>query len=233
MYPALVVHIAAGLVGIAFGYVALFSAKGKRGHRVSGRIFVYAMVTMALVGAWIAATHGKSPEANVPVGLLTAYLVITGLATVKPPRWQARRLDAGLATLALLVGLVLLGFGIKASNTPTGNLHGIPTLPFFIFGGVALLASAGDFRLIRSGGVHLLRGAPRLTRHLWRMCVGHLIAAFAFFPRLGKFIPKEYRLVGVMLPALIVLAALLYWLWRVRFKPSLRRLHDVPAPEAA
>jgi uncharacterized membrane protein len=233
MYPTLVVHIAAGLVAITLGCIALSTAKGRRGHRLSGRGFVYSMLTMGLVGAWLAATHNKSPEANVPIGLLTSYLVITGLTTVKPPRKGVRQLEAALAALALIVGLVLVGFGMKAANTPTGNLHGIPTLPFFIFGAVALLAGAGDVRLIRSGGGQLLRGAPRLTRHLWRMCIAHLVAAFAFFPRLGKFIPREYRIPSVMLPALIILVALLYWLWRVRLKRSLRGIAVARSPEPA
>jgi uncharacterized membrane protein len=223
MYPTLVVHIAAGLLAISLGYVALSTAKGGRWHRVSGRAFVYSMSMMALLGAWLAATHDKAPRANVPIGLLTAYLVITGLTTVRPPRANARQLHILLALLALVVGLVLLGFGVQAANAPAGTLQGIPTLPFFIFGTVAVLASVSDFRLIRAGGVHLLRGTRRLTRHLWRMCFAHLIAAFSFFLGQAKVFPKQYRIVPLLIiPPLIVLAALLYWLWRVRFSRSLR-----------
>ena len=234
MYPTLVVHIAAGLTAITLGYVALSTAKGKRGHRISGRAFVYSMMTMALLGAWLAATHNKAPEANVPVGLLTAYLAITGLTTVKPLRTNGRELDTALAALALVVGLVLLGFGIKAGNAPTGTLHGIPTFPFYIFGAVAMLAGISDVRLIRAGGIQLLRGTPRLTRHLWRMCFAHLIAAFSFFLGQAKVFPKQYRIVPLLIiPPLIVLAALLYWLWRVRFKRSLRGIAVARAPEPA
>ena len=230
----LLIHIAAGLIAISVGYVALAAVKGARLHRRSGMTFVYTMCTMALMGAWMAVARNKAPEANLPIGLLTAYLIITGLRSVRPPNAVARQLDIGLATLALSVGLALLGFGVQASSTPTGTLHGIPTFPFFIFSAVALLASVGDFRLIRAGGTQLLRGTPRLTRHLWRMCFAHLIAAFSFFLGQAKVFPKPYRIVPLLLiPPLIVLAALVYWLWRVKLRRSLRGIVSARAPEPA
>ena len=48
-------------------------------------VFVYAMITMALMGSVMAVVRDAAPAANVPVGLLTAYLVITALVTVRPP----------------------------------------------------------------------------------------------------------------------------------------------------
>lgn len=234
MDATLIVHIVAGLFAISVGYVALGTAKGQRAHRISGRAFVYSMIAMALIGSWMAATRGKSPEANVPIGFLTAYLVVTGLTTMRPPQTGGRRFDAGLAVLAAIIGLALVAFGIESANSPTGKLHSIPTLPFFIFGTIALLASAGDFHLIRSGGVHLIRGAPRLTRHLWRMCFALLVAAFSFFPRVARVIPKGFPVLPIVLtPALIVLGAMIYWLWRVRTRRSLRGIRALRTPKPA
>src|SRR5262249_22960305 len=142
--------------------------------------------------------------------------------------------DVVLATLALGVATTLFVFGVQSSNTPTGRLNGIPTAVFFIFGLVALLAGAADLRLLPSGGTRLLRGAPRVARHLWRMCFAQLIAAFSFFLGQAKVFPKEFRIIPLLLvPPLIVLATLLYWLWRVRFKRSLRGITTVRAPEPA
>jgi hypothetical protein len=90
---AVAVHIIAGGLGIVFGFVALYAAKGARLHRKSGTLFVYAMLTMSVLGAAMAAVWGRAPASNVPVGLLTAYLVMTALTTVRPPsagsRWHA------------------------------------------------------------------------------------------------------------------------------------------------
>ena len=81
----LAVHVLAGALGILSGFVALSATKGATLHRKSGTLFVYAMILMALIGSTMAVVRGKAPGANGPVGLLTAYLVITGLITVRPP----------------------------------------------------------------------------------------------------------------------------------------------------
>lgn len=228
----LAIHIAAGSIGILAGFLALAVVKGARLHRKSGMVFVYAMVTMALVGATIAALWNKAPGANVPVGVLTAYLVITGFTTVRPH--ASARFDRALVGVALALTLTLFTFAFEVLISPTGKLYGMPASPFLVFGSIGLLASVGDLRLIRSGGVHTIRGAPRLTRHLWRMCTALLIAAFSFFLGQAKVIPKPIRIVPLLfIPPLLVLGTLLYWLWRVRVRRSLRGLVRVGAPEAA
>ena len=213
----LVVHITAGAIGILSGYVALAAAKGERLHRRSGTVFVYAMWTMAIMGAAIALLRNVAPAANAPMGLFTAYLVATGLTTVRPPSQRARTLDAALLLVVLGITATLLTFGVRVLASPSGRLYGMPAAPFLIFGSVALLAFIGDARLIRAGGVRTLRGAPRLARHLWRMSTAFLIAAFSFFLGQAKVIPKPIRIYPLlMIPPLIVLVTMLYWLWRVR-----------------
>ena len=220
---ALAVHVIAGMLGLLSGFLALYAAKGGRLHRKSGVLFVYTLTTMALMGAIMAAVWGRQPASNIPTGLLTAYLVITGLTTVRPPSAGWRQLDLGLMMVALVVGVAFFTFGVVAFESPDGKLKGIPFVPFFIFGSIALLSSAGDLRLIRSGGVHAIRGAPRLVRHLWRMCTALLIAAFSFFLGQAQVIPKPIRIPALLaIPPLAVFVAMLYWLWRVRIRRNLR-----------
>jgi uncharacterized membrane protein len=231
---ALAVHIIAGSLGIIFGFVALYATKGARLHRKSGMLFVYTLTTMGLMGAMMAAVWGRQPASNIPVGLLTAYLVITGLTAVRPPSAGSRQLDLGLMLVALAVGLALFAVGVVAVESPRHMLSGIPAVPFFIFGSLALLASVGDIRLIRSGGSRAVRGAPRLARHLWRMCTALLIAAFSFFLGQAKVIPKPIRIPSLLVvPPLVVLVAMLYWLWRVRIRRNLRGIASRSTPVAA
>lgn len=97
---------------------------------------------------------------------------------------------------------------------------GIPAFPFFMFGTFGLLARAGDIRLLRNGP---LTGARRIARHLWRMSYALLIAALSFFIGQAKAIPKPVRIFPLLvLPVLAVLVTMLYWLWRVRVRRSLR-----------
>ena len=224
-----VVHILAGGLGLVFGYVALYAAKGATLHRKSGMLFVYVMLTTAVFGIVIAAGRGVVPAVNIPAGLLTSYLVITALTTVRPPAAGSRWLDPGLVLVALAVGLTSLTFGFEALASG-GTRNGMPAFPFFLFGVVGLLASVGDVRMIRSGA---LRGAPRLARHLWRMSFALFIAALSFFIGQAKVIPKPIRISGLLaLPVLAVLVTMFYWLWRVRVRRSFRGIVGVSPQEA-
>ena len=87
-------HVIAGAIAIVSGFVALYAFKGGTLHRKSGTIFAYAMLVMSLSGAVMAVGHAGA-AINIPAGLVTAYLVITSLATVRPPFAGSRRLDRG------------------------------------------------------------------------------------------------------------------------------------------
>lgn len=223
------IHILAGSLGLIFGYMALAAAKGGRLHRKSGMLFVYAMLTMCLFGATIATVREVAPAINVPAALLTAYLVITALATVRPavrgPQWLA----VGLMLVALGVGITDLTFAYEAIANG-GTRKGMPAFPFVMFGVVGTLGALGDLRVLRSGA---LQGARRLARHLWRMCFALFIAALSFFIGQAKVIPEPIRILPLLaLPVLLVLVTMFYWLWRVRVRQSLRGIVAVRAPEA-
>src|SRR5512138_617345 len=126
---SLAVHIIAGTIGIISGFIALYAAKGGRIHRRGGMVFVYAMVTMALMGAMIAVVRHRVPEANAPMGVLTTYLVITALITVRPPAVGARRWDLGLLVVVCVVAATLGGFGLLAAIGGRARVHGFPTVP--------------------------------------------------------------------------------------------------------
>ena len=222
------VHIIAGSLALVFGYVALYATKGAPLHRRAGMLFVYAMLTMCLFGTLIATIRGVAPAVNIPAGVLTAYLVITALTTVRPPAAGARWLDPGLMLVALAVGVASLTFGAEAIANG-GTRNGMPAFPFFMFGIVGVIASAGDARMIRSGP---LRGAPRLARHLWRMCFALFVAALSFFIGQAKVIPEPIRIFPLLaLPVLAVLVTMFYWLWRVRVSRSLRGIVGIPVPK--
>jgi uncharacterized membrane protein len=217
--PAYVVHILAGSLSLVFGYVALYSPKGAALHRRAGMLFVCSMLTMSVAGLTIAAVRNVAPALNVPAGLLTAYLVTTSLTTVRPPATGARGLHIAAMVVALAVGLTSLTFGLEAVANG-GERNGMPAFPFFMFGVVGLLASVGDLRMLRSGA---LTGARRLARHLWRMSFALFIAALSFFIGQADVIPKPIRVMPLLaLPVLAVLVTLLYWMWRIRIRQSLR-----------
>lgn len=206
-----VLHVAAGVLSLPVGYVALSAAKGGALHRRSGLLFVCTMLASSTLGAILTFVRHKTPEVNVPAALLTFYFVVTALTVVRPIAGWRRRYDVVLMLVALVVALCDLAFGVAAIGQG-GRWHGVPAFPFFMFGVVGLIAVGGDLRMLRSGA---LRGSQRIARHLWRMSFALLFASLS----LGqvKVLPAQLRS-GMMLaiPPLAVLVVMFWWLWRVR-----------------
>ena len=218
------VHVAAGAVAILAGYIALFASKGARVHRRSGLIFAGAMLVMSLSGAFMAIGR-LGVEVNVPAGLVTAYLVATAYITVRPPSERTRFVEraAMIAAFAIGVGGIFLAGRAFVRGYPG---FGVPAL---MFSAIVLLAGLGDRRMLRAGGIS---GAPRLKRHLWRMCTGLFIAAASFFLGPARRVPDPLRLPPFRMLPLIALAAMAFWLWRLRARRAPARVMTAGATEA-
>lgn len=213
MDAVLLVHVTGGGLALVSGYLALFATKGSRVHRKSGAVFVATMLVMATAGLAVAAGRNIAPAINVPAALLTAYLVFTALMTVRPLAARNRSLQVGALLVALGVGVASMGIGFAAAA------RGELAFPYFLFGVIGLLAGWGDIRLLRDGPP---QGSRRLARHLWRMCVTLVIAALSFFIGQADEFPEGLRIMPLLaLPMLIALAAMIFWLWRVRSKKIL------------
>lgn len=212
MPPTYAIHIVAGSAALIGGFIALYSGKGRKAHRSGGMMFVAAMLVMSATGAFIAIARGRAPVINVPTAALSAYLVVTGLTTVRPLGSLQRRLD--MISLVMATALGFLCFVLAIAAGAAGGARAGAAYPLIMFGAVSLLAASGDLRIVRYGP---LAGRPRLARHLWRMSFALFIAALAFFIGQSQVFPQALRGTGLLaLPLLLVLATMSYWLWRVR-----------------
>jgi uncharacterized membrane protein len=81
----LFMHIAGASVALAAGFVAVAAPKGASWHRKSGMLFVYGMLTMAILAVLMSAIRGGELLGNIPPGLLSIYLVIRGTKAVRGP----------------------------------------------------------------------------------------------------------------------------------------------------
>ena len=87
-------------------------------------------------------------------------------------------------------------------------------------GVVLLLGAYGDVKVLRQGP---LKGIPRLVRHIWRMCYSMFIATGSFFIGQSDEFPEALRHPLLIFPlGLSPFLAMLYWLWKVRVRRSLR-----------
>ena len=219
MDTTLILHILAGCLAIGAGFVALYSAKGATLHRKAGMVFVCSILIMCIGGFAMAAARDVAPATNIPAALLTGYFVITALTTVRMPTAATRRVDGAALLVGLGVSLInlLFGFGAIANG---GAFNGIPAFPFFLFGVIGVLGVAGDLHIFRYGE---LSGARRIARHLWRMSFALFITALSLFIGQADEFPAAIRATGLLpLPVVAVLVTMVYWLWRVRIRHSLR-----------
>lgn len=230
------IHIAAGGLAIVLGALALVAKKGGTIHRRSGLLFVCAMLVMGISAAILGLRNGPA-DGNVMAGLMTAYFVVTGLTTVRPPSPWTRRIDGAALAVAVVLAVAATVGGFVAVNSTRVSPGGVPFRTIgvmsFVLATVLTLAAAGDLRIMRSGA---RRGGPRLARHLWRMCFALFIAAGSFFSireRVAKVLPEPFTS-GPMraLPILLVFGAMFYWLWKVRGRrtPPVLVRHDAMAP---
>jgi uncharacterized membrane protein len=223
--PVLIVHICGGIIGVLSGSTALLVRKGSLLHRRSGDVFVISMLSMAAAGAYVAFT--KSQPSNVVAGVFTIYLVATAWLTVMRKENETGHIEFGLLLVGLAAGISSLILGWDAAHSATGSKAEDFAVPYFIFGSAAVLAIAGDIRMLIRGGVS---GAKRLVRHLWRMCVALFIAAGSFF--LGTASDPVLRRTGLRatlftaeirkthlpeVPVLIIVILTIFWLCRVWF----------------
>jgi len=214
------IHVLAGTLGLLTGYAALYASKGSAAHRRIGMTFVYTMLTMCLFGMFIAVGRGVAPEINIPAAVITAYLIITAVTTIRPGFSGDRQLHIALMVAAFAIAVADTRFAIEAFSNG-GTRDGMPAFPFVMFGTVAFLGVAGDARVLQSGA---LTGAPRIARHLWRMCFALFIAALSASVQFSRMVPPSLRIPVMVIPMLVALGCLVYWMWRVRLRKSLRGL---------
>lgn len=215
-------HIVAGSAALVAGGAALFVRKGGRLHAKAGTVFLASMLAMAGTGALIAAVR---PERGTAViGVFTAYLVATAWTAARRRDGSAGTFEVAGLAVAVACAAAMLGFGLLASASPDGRFDSLPASAHYPFAFLAALAAGGDLGLLLRGR---LQRHQRIARHLWRMCAALAIAAFSFFLGQQDEFPAAWRGLAIwFVPPFAVLAAMTFWLVRVRFAAAFGR----PAP---
>lgn len=234
MFPVLLVHICAGLVGLVAGAAAIIFRKGSPRHILAGKVFVVSMLTMAAGAIYLAIV--KHEPNNIGGGILTCYLVLTGWLTARRADGETNKLDWAALLVPLTLGILSWIGGIQKLRTPGPPADGVPAGMTLFMGSIMLLAAAGDVRMLVRHGV---LGTKRIVRHLWRMCFGWFIGTGSFFlggnnrplrllnaiglrqPIFKTVLRDEVLLVLAIFPLLL----LIFWLVRVRFT-SARMAHS-------
>lgn len=223
--PMLILHIAAGIVGVFSGYMAFFVRKGGALHIRSGNVFVGSMLIMSVSGGVRAVA--KAQSLNVVMALFTSYLVATAWLTIR-----RKNNETGGAEYALLLFALATAIG--------ATMVGFNSSKHLLFPAVLLfLCAAGDVRMLLRGGV---AGAARLVRHIWRMGFALFIAAGSFFLGTasdpvtrrvglrGRLFPPAFRETHLnAVPVILLVVLIVYWVIRVKGK---KQVTGAPASRA-
>jgi uncharacterized membrane protein len=212
---ALVLHIGGASLGIASGFVALIARKGRRLHRAAGNVFFVAMLTMSAVAAVVAPM--LPDRISGLMGAFTFYLTATAWAVVWRRPGSVGRFEIGASLAAFGIAAAAVALAMVGSQAPRGLVDGQPGQIAYILAAVAALAGASDLRMVRRGGAW---GGPRIARHLWRMCLALFIVTGSAVaqPKVVQLLPEAVRGSPMLiLPALAVLALMVFWLVRAGF----------------
>lgn len=217
---AFVTHIGGGTAGLISGTIAIFSEKGGGLHRKAGTVFFLSMLMMAALAAYLAVVM-PGQIVNLFGGTFAFYLVFTGWLTVwrSPGRIGATEKISLAVVACLCVPFALLVFQMATGATLFKTaipLKGPVLIAMYTFASVVAIAALCDAKVVLAGGIS---GAPRIARHLWRMCLGLTMAAgSAFTNGLPRLLPGPIHVTPIFfLPQFVPLLLLVSWMIRVRF----------------
>jgi len=169
-------------------------------------LFFVAMLVMGSSAAYLG---------NVVGGLFACYLVATAWLTARRREGETSIFDWAAFLFALALGVVLVTHGVRLATGTVAPKPGVPVGMIFFLGSVALLAAAGDLRMLGRGGVF---GRQRIVRHMWRMCFSFFIATGSFFIGQPQVFPAFIRRTNLLfIPGILPLVLMIFWLIRVRF----------------
>jgi hypothetical protein len=217
--PLLVVHISAGVLAMFAGAFAISVRKGSVWHARAGNVFALSMLVMATFASCLG--YMKHQPNNVFGGILTIYMVATAWATARRRDGETGVLDWIGFLFAFTIGIlgVFHGFLKMTGREPVDP--GTFAFMQLFMSSVILFAGLGDLRMLVRG----ISGRRRIARHLWRMCFGWFIATGSFFLGQQQVFPAWLRGSPVLLvPALLPLGLLIFWLVRVRFTNAYKRI---------
>lgn len=215
MNAILVPHIAAGLIAIAAGTLAVVGRKGGPLHARAGTWFFASMLVLGLSAAIL--EPFRTPTPGSPAGgLMICYFVATSWFAARRREGKTGKFAIGACAIALGAGAVIIWSGfIGDASTPAGRG------PVFIFGGVCLLAGLLDLNAILRSP---LSGRQRISRHLWRMSIAFFIATGSFFLGQQDALPQAVRgSPWMFVPAFAPILIMLFWLARLRFAKAIAR----------
>lgn len=204
----LYVHILVGAISLISGAVAILSAKGKKTHRQSGKIYFYAMTLVFITGIVVAGY--KMNRFLFCIAFLSYYSVFCGVRSLQlkklhktqSPKWY----DWFAGILNTLVNLCFLGLGVYYLFSDSVNIGGVVLSIGFGIGGLAIsYANLKPFIIRPKEAYHWY------LAHIGNMMGGYIATFTAFLSTMVTRFDLMNPFVAFALPSLIGIPLLLFW----------------------
>jgi hypothetical protein len=101
------IHIAAGSLALAIGLIAIIASKGKKLHRLTGRLFLILMSVVIITGLIGVFVYGRNTFLLV-ITVLSGYQAFSGYRVIKTKSNSPKFIDIGICLLSLLSVLYFL-----------------------------------------------------------------------------------------------------------------------------
>ncbi|HEY5823329.1 MAG TPA: hypothetical protein VIT44_03130 [Cyclobacteriaceae bacterium] len=198
-------HILAGILSLVVAPIAMAVSKGGRVHRLSGKIFFWAM-TWIFITAVILSAYYKWIPFLLMVSVLSYYLTVSGYRTL-----YQKQLSSGKGVLwydwlaVIATGLFMLGFAVWGINLWMNNQASGSVFLILGFSIGGLLSVRGELKAFIKPPLDKNRW---LFKHIGRMIGAFIASVTAFSVNVLTFIPGIWPWIW---PTLIGTPLIVYW----------------------
>lgn len=204
----LYLHIVVGTISLLSGLIAIFSAKGKKWHKIFGKIYAYAMTAVFITGIIVAGFRYN--KFLFLIAFLRYYSVFCGVRSLKlkalHKKQNASWYDWFAGTLNAVVNILFIGLGIyyalKNGFTSGGALL---SLGFGLGGLLISYTNLKPFILRPNKAYHWY------LAHIGNMMGGYIATITAFLSTMVTRFDVMNPFLAFALPSLIGIPLLIIW----------------------
>lgn len=207
----IIIHASLGGLGLVSGIVSMGAKKGRKLHKSSGKVFVYAMLASAIISIPVCFMPGHKNMFLFAIAVFTIYLVLSGQRALLYKIKNLKKIqiwkDWLISSIMFAFGLALLTEGIFKLLYPNG-----PTVLFLFFGVASVFLSVQDFRFFANKNKS---ATEFIERHIGQMS-GAFTASFTAFLTAG--LQLKHWIIWI-LPTVFISIWITYWIRKYK-KPK-------------
>ena len=213
------IHILAGSLTLLSGLIAMSSKKGKRIHRISGKIFFWSMAVTTLLGL-NAGIFKPELHIFIPIAIISFYQAATGyrilfIKTLNKEQ-KPQIIDWLLTIGMLLTSSVFIVLGIMNLNTDL-----FFAIVLFAFSTIGLYCCGVDIYNYTKKPTNKFYW---LFTHIFRMSHGFIAALTAFLVNNSKLFPFLPQVLLLIIPIAIGQPIISFTIWNYNKKANKTKL---------